>query len=71
MIPLRHNSATDDDAAQSFADGATTLVRKYQTKNGGEDLGIIPNYTSGKIEPSEVWGSSYNRLREVKVSLTL
>lgn len=63
-----HKSAEDDAAAQEFTDTVTGIVRKYQTANGGSDLGLIANYTSsGKHAPATVWGDSYDRLREVKV----
>lgn len=64
----RHHTSASDDGAAAWLSASTTIIRRYQTRNTGKDLGLAANATSIAASPQDVWGESYENLRAVKAS---
>lgn len=65
----RHHTSASDQEATAWLHASTSIIRRYQTRNGGKDLGLAANATSISASPQDVWGKSYENLRTIKASL--
>jgi hypothetical protein len=56
-----------DTRAEKWLRYNQELIRGYETRLGEQDLGYAANGTTLEVDPQDVWGASYPRLRRVKV----
>lgn len=66
---IRHHTSASDQGAAAWLSSSTSIIRRYQTRNTGKDLGLAANATSIPASPQDVWGKSYEKLRVVKARL--
>lgn len=64
----RHHTSARDQGAAAWLNASTSIIRRYEVRNTGQDLGLAANATSITAQPQDVWGDSYQRLRVVKAS---
>lgn len=65
----RHHDPAGDEGAEAWTHEINNATRFYEKKYGGQDLGVNGNACMFVEKSEDIWGTSYPRLRKIKVVL--